>query len=670
MLSQQFQKWFRFFALVGLLELQAAPPRLEVPTLSAGQVNLRLLGEAGPIYRIEASPDLVQWTEVTTGPAQNGLLTATQVVPAQPFWTYYRAREVPVETPYPSVSAGLSPDYTAATLITPELGGRLQIFSPEGVGYTLVIPTNAVFAATLARMTVITNITGIPAAAGFLSAVQLEPAGLLLASPTFLHVTYPTNLLSPEVASYSFENNGTQFHLSPDLVGTNRVRLLVNQFRSYGSGRFTVPELQALLATGPAPNAQTRRTRVQPHATMAECYPEEEAEAEAMKEELTEAIRPLQEEIAGELAIERQRQLLGVFEEEEVGSPGVQEAIAKGANWYAENIVPRIANAGEKCAVAKELLFWILGWERQLQLFGAAGEDPGLSEGMGLVCKATARCQEQILECCRTRGADKRLLIELLGLERQRQLLGMTDGLCGSLSEEEWQVCVPEWYGELKVTEKLDTSYDQSTPDFVNRGSDVKTFELSAYVDSVEEDIVEAFPLFEIPASTNIVVKLSGQGLGAHTITAFQKSSGPICAGSRTARASAQPLDGGVDGFLRNSQLTSSVSKLVDLEIRVTLTDGTGGVFAPKPGLTFLMDALEAPWKGLTRSTYADFSSGSCQEKTDETRPTREEDFYANFYVDAGVNEFQYTGREIKYTKTTRENGLTREIVLRLNRKN
>lgn len=68
-------------------------------------------------------------------------------------------------------------DYAAATLITPELGGLLQIFTPEGVGFTLAIPTNAVFVPTLARMTLITNLVWIPAATGFLSAVQLEPAG-------------------------------------------------------------------------------------------------------------------------------------------------------------------------------------------------------------------------------------------------------------------------------------------------------------------------------------------------------------------------------------------------------------------------------------------------------------------------------------------------------------
>jgi hypothetical protein len=196
------------------------------------------------------------------------------------------------------------------------------------------------------------------------------------------------------------------------------------------------------------------------------------------------------------------------------------------------------------------------------------------------------------------------------------------------------------------------------------------TFEYAAYLDSVDEDIVEAFPLFDIPASTNITVQLSGLAKDAHTITAFQESTGPICPGSRTARTSIRPLDGVEDGFRKNTQLTSSVSNLVTLEIRVTLTDGTGGVFAPKTGLTFLMDPQEVPWKGVTTSTFADVSSGSCQETTEEERPTEEEDAYANFYVDAAANEFQYTGREINYTKTTQENGLTREIVVRLKRKN
>lgn len=48
-----------------------------------------------------------------------------------------------------------------------------------------------------------------------------------------------------------------------------------------------------------------------------------------------------------------------------------------------------------------------------------------------LLCGGMRRCQEEAIECCRTKGGDTRLISFLLGIERQRQLLGITDGSCG-----------------------------------------------------------------------------------------------------------------------------------------------------------------------------------------------------------------------------------------------
>jgi hypothetical protein len=34
----------------------------------------------------------------------------------------------------------------------------------------------------------------------------------------------------------------------------------------------------------------------------------------------------------------------------------------------------------------------------------------------------------------------------------------MTEGACGSLDDADLSACLPEWYGEEKVTERLRTS--------------------------------------------------------------------------------------------------------------------------------------------------------------------------------------------------------------------
>jgi hypothetical protein len=636
-----------------------AAPRFDPPVVSGGAISLTLRGAPGKPLRIEASSNLVDWVEVGAGAAADGTLRITNDGPAGTTARYFRGREAGGGAPYPSVmpQAGA---LTAVTLLTPEQGGLLQIFTPGGAAFTLDVPTNAVFRPTLARMTLLTNLAGLPAAGGLLGAVRLEPEGLVLASPTFLECTYPTSLPRARVASFAFDHDGRRLHLAPDLVGTNRVRLLVSQFRGHGSALFTLAEVEALLATGPAPQAPARPRRgVRPQATLEECYPEEEAEAKALNEELTEAIRPLQEEIAAELAVERQRQLLGV-EDEEPGSNAVIEAMAKGARWYAENIQPRVAGAMQKCLVGRELILWMLGWERQQQLLGVSSENTGTSEIAGLL----TRCEEQILECCRTRGPDRRLVIALLGIERQRQLLGGGDGGSGL---DDLEVCLPQWYGEVRITEHFRTNYNRSTGGGeIFRGSEVKTFELSANVDTAEEEITEPFPLFGIPGFTNIVFKLSGLALGAHTV-AEDRAALPICPGGARSDRGVRPHDS-VGGYRDQVQWSSSVSNTVSLELTVLLSGDDAGIFAPKTLLTFMQDTLEAPKKGTRTQQQPSSFGGDCEVET-EVSPVTGSDLYGGAFVNVGRDKFTAAPREIRYSETTDTPQGRREIMVHLRRR-
>lgn len=650
-------------ALLGLLQARPAAPRFETPVVADGAVTLRLVGESGRPYRVEVSSNLVTWAEVTTAPAVNGFLTVQHAGPAGQRWLFYRAVLALPVIPYPTVSPTPDTNLVAHALVTPAEGGTLYLQTMDGPALTLAISSNAVFTPTVVSMTLVTNLAGLPAAEGFLTAVRLEPEGLVLAAPAFLEVNFTTNLPASRIASFAFNNDGTRLHLVPDLVGTNRVRILVNQLRGHGSGMFTLEEVEALAATGPAP----RSRRVSLHASMEECYPDEEEEARALHEELEEAIRPVQQKVAALLAVERQKQLLGV---EEPGEPAVVEAFNEGATFYEQQLKPRVANAAQKCAVARELLTWLLGYERQRQLLGVASDDdPRDQTANDLICQGLKRCEEEALECCRIRGPDRRLVVFLLGLERTRQLLGMTDGNCAAPnSDEAWRDCVPEWTGELKIVERGRYAANISTPSIRSQADETWTYELSAYVNSVEVEIVP--PVLFLPGFTNLTFELSGLGQGAHTFRDRTRTPWDACSGAaRVALAGPSPHDGG-ESFERRSQISSVVSNVVNLTVTVSL-DSSGSVFGPGTWLNYMTDMVEAPLRGLSIRTTKSPSGAGCEVET-TTEYARGSDLYGFEFVRAGEGEFHHSPDQITHAKTTTNNvgnmQVTKQVTLNLKR--
>lgn len=654
---------FWLVILLGPLLARAAAPRFETPVVADGAVTLRLLGEPGQTYRVEVSSNLTAWAEVAVGPAVNGVLTLQHAGPLSRPWLYYRAVLAAPVNPFPTVAPVADTNLVGRALVTPEEGGLLVAQSPAGVMFTLVLSSNAVFQPTLMSLTVLTNVAGVPAAGGFLSAVRLEPEGLVLAAPGFLEVRYPTNLPASQIASCGFNNDGTRLHLVPDLVGPDRVRILVTRLQSYGSGVFTLEELEALAATGPAPRAR----RVSLHASMEECYPDEEAEARELHEELEEAIRPVQQQVAAILGAARQQQLLGV---EEPGNPAVLEAFNHGAAFYEQELKPRIANAAGKCAVARELLIWLLGYERQRQLLGAASEDEPVDPNVNnLICQGLKRCEEEALECCRTRGADTRLVRFLLGLERERQLLGMTDGSCAvPNSEEAWRDCLPEWTGELKIIERGELNTRINNPSIISESVETWKYDLSAIVNHVEVEIVP--PILFLPGYTNLSFELSGLGQGAHAARERTRTPWDACAsGARRALAGPSPHDGG-DSFERHTMFSSVASNVVSLSVTVTL-DGSGSIFGPGTSLRFMSDAVEAPLRGLSTTTTK-FPSGAGCEVQSNTEYATGNDLYGFEFVLANEGEFQHSDDRIAYARTsTRNQGaltVTRQVTLALRR--
>jgi hypothetical protein len=287
----------------------------------------------------------------------------------------------------------------------------------------------------------------------------------------------------------------------------------------------------------------------------------------------------------------------------------------------------------------------------------------------GLICQGLKRCEEEALECCRTKGADTRLVTFLLGLERQRQLLGLTDGDCAvPNSDEAWRDCVPEWTGEIKLVEHGSYSANINNASIVSVAEEVWKHDLSAYVNTVEVEIVP--PILFLPGFTNLTFELSGLGQGAHTLRERTRTPWDACSGAvRAALAGPVPHDGG-ESYERRTQISSVASNVVNLTVTVSL-DSSGSIFGPGTGLNFQSPLVEAPLRGLSVTTTKFPSGAGCEVET-TTDFAKGSDLYNFEFVQAGEGEFQYSPDRITYSKTTTRSvgnmQVTRQVTLNLRR--
>jgi hypothetical protein len=146
----------------------------------------------------------------------------------------------------------------------------------------------------------------------------------------------------------------------------------------------------------------------------------------------------LQSLIAEQLARERQRQLLGQGQSND--GPIDFESLFK---QYEEQVLkPRLAAAGESCAAGRLALQTLLGLERQRQLLGASDGSGAFSQQMEELMKTVTKvCVQEEYELCVEKHIIHRMIPVWLGMERQYQLLG----LAGEGAERE----------ELKLAKEL-----------------------------------------------------------------------------------------------------------------------------------------------------------------------------------------------------------------------
>lgn len=249
-------------AALPTLAVTPQPPQMTPLTLQPnGQPVIQLNGTVGGNYVIEASADLKSWEKVHAGPAASGQLQFTHTNFGNAPQMFYRGRvALPGEVANPfSVIPKLDTNQTISALITPN-GGTLSLTNLAGVVFELNIAPRALMTEEVITLTAITNLGGLPFAANAAGAVLVQPDGLLLLQPTTLTIRGAT-VASNSVASFTFAEDGGEFHLLPDAPTNSTVIAWLKRLGGVGVATGTRTEIKTQLGRLPSsPAAQLQQT--------------------------------------------------------------------------------------------------------------------------------------------------------------------------------------------------------------------------------------------------------------------------------------------------------------------------------------------------------------------------------------------------------------------------
>jgi len=139
--------------------------------------------------------------------------------------------------------------------------------------------------------------------------------------------------------------------------------------------------------------------------------------------------RRLQSQVAEALGRERQRQLMG-----QDADLDMAELFSSAFAEYERSVVePRVRAAGESCAKGRLALETVLGLERQRQLLGMSDVSAFPADLMSTVARV---CMQEEYELCVDDHIVHRMIPVTLGFERQRQLLGIEDPAAKAFEED------------------------------------------------------------------------------------------------------------------------------------------------------------------------------------------------------------------------------------------
>jgi hypothetical protein len=400
-----------------------------------GRATLALSGLATGRYGIQASSNLLSWTEIASGTATNGALSHPLAEVLGRPATFYRGVHLP-DDPGPAVAPQIDRTRAAVGLITPESGGSLSLTDHDGTRFLFTVAPSNVVDSVPITMSLVTNFTAFPGGSSRRSAVVFSPDGFAFHGAGLLEIQYPGDLPSPKFSSYAFDGTGTTFHLVPDLVSSNRVRIPVTHFSGVGTAEWE-PAGRAAVSVASLTDTRAR----------------------------------FRNELGGILARERDNALRG-------NPPGTDvnaEVELRTRDYYENHLKPAFADADRDCALAKFLVREILGVARQSEMLGWP-DGPGTGFlGSETWKRWECNCLQEAQDACRQGTISDRTLVRtVLGLERQFELLGGDNLLAscglGALGEfveaarAEAFPCLTDWIGVVTYGDSGTSGRDCSNP--------------------------------------------------------------------------------------------------------------------------------------------------------------------------------------------------------------
>ena len=147
-----------------------------------------------------------------------------------------------------TVEPTLANDAAATEEFGAEAGGVLTATGSDGTTYTLTIPSRALIEDVEITMTPVASIGDLDQhmSGGLKGGVALRPEGLRLFKPATLLIEPPSAIPLESQDAFTYEGNGTNFHLYPLDVDTEKISFNLLHFSDYGIGGATEAERQLL----------------------------------------------------------------------------------------------------------------------------------------------------------------------------------------------------------------------------------------------------------------------------------------------------------------------------------------------------------------------------------------------------------------------------------------
>ncbi len=119
----------------------------------------------------------------------------------------------------PPLGISTEDSISASAIISPAVGGDLQVIASDGTQFDLAIPPDAIESDrdVLIKMTPMAGLNELPISGNFIGGVQLAPEGMQLSIPARLTVKLPAPLPVSDLLSFVFQGSGSQFHFLPVL---------------------------------------------------------------------------------------------------------------------------------------------------------------------------------------------------------------------------------------------------------------------------------------------------------------------------------------------------------------------------------------------------------------------------------------------------------------------